>query len=180
MNKQLAYSNECPEDHMATDEPTDLEIERWREEELQQNIERWRSMPDKTMQDCMEWLLATHKLEYTYDEGIDVHLACIGVESKALSLRLLTGLKEACIRHNDNGQYDDDIAFCEERIDSSRLSISYGYYLTKLVELLEMHGHDETIYGLALELIDQKINGCVIKEMAEVLREIYWRLIGFD
>jgi hypothetical protein len=54
MNERLAYKNECPEDHMAPDEPSDLEIEQWRIQDEQQNIERWRSMLDETMQDRLE------------------------------------------------------------------------------------------------------------------------------
>ncbi len=196
---------------MAPDEPTDLELQIWREDDegfdceycypsgweigsgewivevVQPEIDRWRRMPDKTMQDCMKWLGATYELFYGKEYGdpyLDLEayhsIKYYIVEGRDLSLRLLMDLKEARIRHNGNGQYDDDIARYQEALDSPRARLYFECYLGELVELLETYGHDKTIYRLAMELIEQKMKALDAEEMTEVLSEIYWRLSGFD
>ena len=211
MIEQLAYENECPEGHMAPDEPTDLEMQLWREDDegfdyehcypsdwefdsgewivevAQPELDRWRRMPDKSMQDCMKWLGATYELFYGNEYG-DPYLELEAyhsvkyylVEGRDLSLRLLTDLKEARIRHNSNGQYDDDIARYQEVLDSPRVRLDFECYLGELVEFLEIHGHDKTIFRLALKLIDHKLHGRSTPETRVVLREIYTKLLGFD
>ena len=216
MNEQLAYYNECPEGHMAPDKPTDIELQitredyyeysyedeylshfpddwfeagGWVEGVVQPQIECWRTMPNKTMQDCMRWLGATCEWFYGYGGlGVDEVHGFIGydltrfliVESKALSLCLIEALKEARTRHNVNGQYDDDIARYQEALDSTNMRLDFDSHLGELVELLEKHGHDKAIFRLALELIEHKLHGTTTPAMKEILREIYTRLLGFD
>ncbi len=166
---------------MAPDEPTELEIEGWCIDDAKQKIDRWRRTPNKTMQDYIEWFRATFELFNAYpDEAPEVDSQCLSVESKELSLRLLTGLKEAYIGNNKDGQYDDDIAYYQTILDRFPVRIPFGSFLVSLLEFLETHGHDEKIYQLALVLIRQKMNGLVTEEMEEVLDEIYLRLKCFD